>query len=163
MTSLTERICCFVRSSGAFILGGGSYFYEARILERQRLILLLDDDTYLLREVHSLLSGSGFEVLCCENVPSAEQALAVKSKIGVAPDLVIVDLFLEGNAGDELSNGFIRKSLIPQDIPYARMTSAPYLLPADLHGAFVLHKQELSYRPERLIALIEAFLSTRQN
>lgn len=130
-------------------------------MERPRLILLLDDDTYLLREVHALLTGSGFEVLCCENVQLAEQALAAKQQQGVAPDLVIVDLFLEGNAGDELSNGFIRRSLVPNGIPYARMTSAPYLLPADLHGAFVLHKQELNYRPDRLVALIEAFLGER--
>lgn len=122
-------------------------------MERKRLILLLDDDSYLLREVEKFLSQSGYEVITCEDVASAERALSRK------PDLAIVDLFLDGSAGDELSNDFIRNILLPAGVRYARLTSAPFLVPQDLRGAFVLHKQELNYRPERLVWLIEELFS----
>ena len=117
-------------------------------MEEAKKILLLDDDTWLLREVGSALQSAGFQVLANENVSSAVQALTSK------PDFAVIDLFLDGEAGSELSNSFIRDFLIPGNIPYGRLTSAPALVPPEYGGAWVLHKRFVQYDPKALITLL---------
>jgi DNA-binding response OmpR family regulator len=82
-------------------------------------ILILDDDPWLLKELGAALENAGYVVLASRNVDGAVQALAQH------PDFAIVDLFLDGEVGSELSNNFIRDNLVPAAIPYARLTSAP--------------------------------------
>lgn len=115
-------------------------------------ILLLDDDTDLLQEVGEVLTAAGFEVARCATVKVAVLQLAVR------PDFALVDLFLDGNLGDELSNGFVREHLMPNGIPYGRLSSAPGLVPKEFSGSFVMHKREFSLNPEKLVALIELAL-----
>ena len=111
-------------------------------------ILLLDDDTDLLQEVGEVLTAAGFEVARCATVKVAVLQLAVR------PDFALVDLFLDGNLGDELSNGFVREHLMPNGI----LSSAPGLVPKEFSGSFVMHKREFSLNPEKLVALIELAL-----
>ncbi|MCB0325629.1 MAG: hypothetical protein KDD69_18735 [Bdellovibrionales bacterium] len=113
-----------------------------------KIILLLDDDVAHLAEVSRYLEGLYCRALRCRTVAAAEQALAD------APDFAIVDLFLDGDAGAELSNDFIRGSLLPRHIPYGRMSSAPSLIPADLRGDWVLHKRLFWDNPETLLPLL---------
>ncbi len=116
-------------------------------------VLLLDDDTDLLHEVGETLTGAGFEVARCSTVKVAIMQLAVR------PDFALVDLFLDGNLGDELSNGFVRDYLMPAGIPYARLSSAPALVPKEFAGSFVMHKREFSLYPEKLVALVQQALA----
>jgi hypothetical protein len=93
-------------------------------------IVVLDDDARVLNAFRRGLSARGVEVIVCSNVEDAERALNPK------PDLVLVDLMLEGGGGDHLSNSFIENHLVPQGIRYARVTSAPGLVPPHLVGEF---------------------------
>lgn len=115
-------------------------------------VLLLDDDTDLLQEVGEVLTVAGFEVARCSTVKIAVMQLAVR------PDFALVDLFLDGNLGDELSNGFVRDHLLPNGIPYGRLSSAPGLVPKEYSGSFVMHKREFGLNPEKLVALVELAL-----
>jgi DNA-binding NarL/FixJ family response regulator len=113
-------------------------------------ILVLDDDPYFLGEMEERLSFEGFSVLCARDVHDAQRLLERE-----APDLVIVDLFLEGDTGDELSNTFISKVLEPGGFSYFRASSAPSLIPAGLRGAYVLDKRRIDQAWPELLAAIE--------
>lgn len=114
-------------------------------------ILLLDDDPYLLDSVAAVLEGSFFAPLPCSNVDEAIEAL--KSH----PSLAIVDLFLDGDQGMELSNNFIRDYLT--SIPYLRLSSAPSLVPKQFSGKGVMHKRTFRENPMGLIELIQRSLN----
>jgi len=64
--------------------------------ERAR-ILLVEDEPYVRDSMAELLRLDGFDVAECEDVPSAERALAEE-----APDVVLCDLRLPGASGMEL-------------------------------------------------------------
>ncbi len=123
-------------------------------------ILLLDDDTRHLDEVRMYLEREGYEVFLADTVSAAQKVLekreAEKQEGEQAIDFAIVDLFLAGDAGDNLSNEFIRDSLIPAGIPYGRMSSAPYAVPPGYKGLWVLDKRHFWRQPQLLgDALIE--------
>ena len=111
-------------------------------------ILLLDDDPAHLLDLANTLIRAGFEPLVCQDVSAAVAALADN------PVMAIVDLFLDGDEGAHLSNDFINEHLAPAGIPYARMTSAPSLVPEQFKGAWVLHKRDFRSAPERLSQMV---------
>ena len=117
-------------------------------------VLLLDDDMDLLHDVSQVLTAAGFDVARCPTVNIAMMQLSVR------PDFALVDLFLDGTLGDELSNGFVRDHLIPNGIPYGRLSSAPGLVPKEFSGEFVMHKRDFSMHPDKLVALIRQVLAS---
>ncbi len=110
-------------------------------------ILLLDDDVDLLAALKDFLEGRGYTVFCAESADRAEQIIS-SNQIHCA----IVDLFLQGDEGDQLSNQFVRDYL--NDTPYIRLTSAPGLVPEEYSGAGVLHKYKFRSNPSLLLDLI---------
>ena len=117
--------------------------------QRAKRILVLDDSSQILAEVALLLSRWGYEPLIAQNPEEARCAV----EKGV--DFAIVDLFLDGARGDELSEQFIDQVLLPRDIPFGRLTSAPEFVPAHQHGLWILHKYDVRNRPELLRLALE--------
>lgn len=111
-------------------------------------ILILDDDPHHLEQLREALEGEGHVVFPALNVKTA--ALAVQAGI----DFAIVDLFLEGDDGDELSNDFISDTLIPRGIAYARMSSAPGLVPKHLSGCGVYDKRSFRANPSEFLRIL---------
>jgi DNA-binding NtrC family response regulator len=119
-------------------------------------ILLLDDDEIHVEHLSEALERWGYRVTACLNVEAAERALD-----GI--DLAIVDLFLAGNEGEELSNGFVLQRLVPRGIPYIRLSSAPGLVPKNCAGCGVYDKRSFRREPERFRdSLNRLFESLRQ-
>jgi CheY-like chemotaxis protein len=118
------------------------------LAEEERKILLLDDDERHLEALADVLQNLGFLPLCCKD--PAEALAALENE----PIYAIVDLFLAGDDGAELSNSFIRQELIPRCIRYGRLTSAPQLVPQDLQGEWVVHKRKFWNNPEEILGLL---------
>lgn len=118
-------------------------------------VLHLDDDPRVLEEVKDYLSAEGYQVYSATNLVAAAHVLLQ----GV--DLAIVDLFLEGDEGEELSNGFVRHSLKGVSLPYLRLSSAPGLVPADCKGSGVIDKGEFRRRPRILLEAIMKITSSQ--
>ncbi len=97
-------------------------------------ILVLDDSSSFLDDISKSLTRWGYEPLLAKTAEEAVDLLVLE------PAFVVVDLFLAGDAGDQLSNDFVRDHLMPSDIPFGRLTSAPRLVPEDFSGSWVLHK-----------------------
>lgn len=116
------------------------------------LVLVLDDDKTFLKTIGLLLSGRGYDSVLCSNVEEGTAALSRK------PTAAIIDLCLEGDSGEALSNNFIRKFLLPAGLPYIRLTSAPGGVPADLRGAGVFDKRDLWFDDEGVMFQIESAL-----
>ena len=104
-------------------------------IKQLKKILLLDDDPMIHELVKSLFNDLYllFHAYCIDD---AKNILT-----GETISFVISDLFLDGDLGDELSNNFIRQSIIPSGIPYCRMTSAPNLVPKDCEGIGIIDKR----------------------
>jgi hypothetical protein len=110
-----------------------------------KTILLLDDDPLHLEELSEVLNANGYETICCETVDAAVAALEK------CPSFAIVDLFLKGDDGEELSNHFVTAYLIPKGIAYGRMSSAPHLVPDHLIGKWVVDKRKFQRDPEMVL------------
>lgn len=110
-------------------------------------ILLLDDSAAMLHELAEVLSAAGFTPLKAQTVELAEKIL-LEHNVSFA----VVDLFLLGDSGSELSNEFICKHL--GEIPYVRLTSAPSLVPEEFSGRGIIAKQDFVYCPDLLLDLI---------
>ena len=108
-------------------------------------ILLLDDDSAHLEELSEVLAANGFQSICCSTVDAAIAALEQQ------PSFAIVDLFLQGDDGEELSNHFVTAYLVPKGIAYGRMSSAPHLVPDHLSGSWVVDKRKFRRDPEMVI------------
>ena len=108
-------------------------------------ILLLDDDPLHLEELSEVLTAHGFQTICCATVDAAVSALEQQ------PTFAIVDLFLQGDDGEELSNHFVTAYLVPKGISYGRMSSAPHLVPVHLSGKWVVDKRKFRRDPEMVI------------
>ena len=65
--------------------------------EQKPLILVVDDETEVLDEVASVLTGAGFDCRCCT---TAEAAMAIAESN--PPDLIISDTNLQGHSGLEM-------------------------------------------------------------
>lgn len=113
-------------------------------MAKGKKILLLDDDRNHLGELSRYLVSEGYVPLAAQDVEQAEEFLQE------GPVLAIVDLFLAGDRGAELSGEFIENHLEPNGIPYGRMSSAPDMVPAHQRGAWVLHKREFWDEPDCL-------------
>ena len=117
-----------------------------------KTILLLDDDPYHLDQLSQVLCTNGYETVPCLNVAAAMSAIGER-----AIDFAIVDLFLEGNEGDELSNEFIELVLTPASIKYGRMSSAPGMVPKEYAGDWIIDKRAFRRDPsETLQALAKS-------
>lgn len=113
-----------------------------------KTILLLDDDSWHLQHLTEVLQGAGYLALGCLDVEAATRALEE------APSFAIVDLFLAGDSGSELSATFIEQELLSRGIAYGRMTSAPSLVPPHLRGSWVLPKSQFRQNPQILVDLL---------
>lgn len=118
----------------------------------ENLILVLDDDKTFLKMIGALLSDRGHQILLCSDAGQAEEALKKN------PTAAIVDLCLQGDKGEEISNNFVRTHLIPASITFIRLTSAPGGVPPDLKGAGVFDKRDLWYDDDGVMFKIEAAL-----
>ena len=103
----------------------------------------------MLHEIAEVLSAAGYTALQAQTVEIAEDIL-LEHEISFA----VVDLFLLGDRGSELSNDFIRQHL--GAIPYVRMTSAPHLVPEEFSGHGIIAKQDFVYCPDLLLDAIGA-------
>lgn len=117
-------------------------------------LLLLDDDRLHLSELARYLEGEGLVPLRALTV---EEAILLLPE---APDFAIVDVFLAGDDGAELSDRFIAEYLEPNGIRYGRMTSAPSSVPENRRGEWVLHKREFWNDPATLFPLLVQALSS---
>jgi len=106
-------------------------------------ILLLDDDEYVLAFLTRNLLEWGYHPFAASNVGVATEIIQGGIAQSEHIDFAIVDLFLLGARGDHLSNGFITEVLLPANVPYGRLTSAPDLVPSELMGEFVFDKRQL--------------------
>jgi CheY-like chemotaxis protein len=107
-------------------------------------ILLLDDSQAALALIGGIVEGLGAVALKCSTVPEAVAILQRKT-----PVLALVDLYLLGNHGAHLSNQFVRDYLMPLQIPYGRVTSAPSDLPDEFKGQFVYDKRLIIDDPQQ--------------
>ena len=104
-------------------------------------ILLLDDDRTVLHLLKLRFALAKIEVFAFDNAEEARSFISIgtnRSKIKVA----IVDLFLDGDRGEHLSNNFIENELVPFQINYCRLTSAPSLVPEEFSGIKVFDKHD---------------------
>ncbi len=108
-------------------------------------VLLLDDDENHLGFLAQLIERSGYTVQQCLDVPAATAALS--GEIHFA----IVDLFLAGDDGDELSNKFVEDELMTREIAFGRMSSAPGLVPRTHAGRWVYDKRKFRQDPEEFM------------
>lgn len=122
--------------------------------ENVKRILILDDSPQILAEISLLLHRWGYEPITAQNPQDARTAV----ETGV--NFAIVDLFLDGARGDELSEQFIDEVLFPRSIPFGRLTSAPEFVPAHQQGFWILHKYDVRNRPELLRLALEEVLAT---
>jgi len=114
-----------------------------------KTILLLDDDPRHLENLSSFLEENGFDVCSCQNVGQATRAVGE-----IELDFAIVDLFLEGNDGEHLSNDFVANVLIPAAIPYGRMSSAPGLVPKEFAGKWIFDKRRFRREPQEFLKVL---------
>ncbi len=119
-----------------------------------KTILLLDDDFHHLDDLSRVLVANGYEPIPCADVGAAMLALQQGPV-----DFAIVDLFLSGNEGDELSNEFIELVLVPAGIKYGRMSSAPGMVPKEWVGEWVLDKRAFRRDSSELIKALEVLRS----
>ena len=117
-------------------------------------ILHLDDSSPLLEDIRDYLEVYGFTVISCSNVDAAKDFLDQSPM----PDFGIIDLFLDGAGGAHLSNDFIRDYLIPNDIAYIRLTSAPREVPREFSGRGIMHKKDFYDNPNKLVEIINSLV-----
>ncbi|MCB0359133.1 MAG: response regulator [Bdellovibrionales bacterium] len=125
-------------------------------------ILVLDDDPSILAAVASELNSEEFNVMLASNV--SEAAALFRQ---TPPDAAVVDLYLRGDYGDDLSNGFIRSFLHSDEgqmrIPYLRLTSAPSAVPPEYEGIGILDKRHFLAAPWELEHSLRRVLSPRRD
>lgn len=100
-------------------------------------VLLLDDDQIIHQLVSKVVNSLSYNFF---SAFTPDEAIVFLEKNTI--DFAICDLFLEGDFGDKLSNDFIKNNLVPRNITYCRLTSAPRLVPEDCRGVVVLDKRE---------------------
>ena len=123
----------------------------------KQTILHLDDDASLLDLVADNLKHWNYEVISCSEVKSAILALEQ------SPAFAVVDVFLAGESGKQLSNSFVKDHLEPNGVRYGRLTSAPSEVGEDVSGDWVLDKR-LFRRDTGMLRerLIESGLTTSE-
>lgn len=115
-----------------------------------KTILLLDDDPMIHEIVRSIVDLTKFNLKNAMNVEEARTYLQAEDI-----NFVICDLFLNGDLGDELSNGFIREHVKVRWTPYCRLTSAPRLVPEDCVGLRIIDKRNVYNDTSLLIDLLK--------
>ena len=115
-----------------------------------KYILALDDDAFVLAFIKDMCVSAQVD---CEAASTVLEAQKIISERGPCA-LAIVDLFLEGDRGDALSNDLIEKHIITDAIPYIRFTSAPTLVPSFLSGLGIFDKRTILSHPDPLFNLI---------
>ena len=105
-------------------------------MERQPVILLVDDEASLLEIVGSVLEAENFAVLLAGSVEKAIEHLNVTT-----PDIIIMDIYLKGEKnGLELAKEIHARSPIP--ILFLTASTKPEIISAiqDLKGCHYLSK-----------------------
>ncbi len=109
-------------------------------------ILLLDDSPRALELIGDILGREGFITAGCSSVEEAELFVSQRHPIAA-----LIDLYLLGDTGAELSNNFIQNTIVPNCIPYGRVTSAPRDVPQNLRGELVYDKREITIDPSQFV------------
>jgi CheY-like chemotaxis protein len=65
----------------------------------RKFVLVVDDDKSILRRMHSVLEGAGYETHCAESAPEAITAIGDRR-----PDIVLTDIHMIESDGFELIN-----------------------------------------------------------
>ena len=113
-------------------------------------LLALDDDISVLSSLQDIFFSSGIAVHGFLRPESASKYLVENGAV----DLAVVDLFLEGEKGNHLSNEFIFQELIPRKIKYIRLTSAPRLVPMEFVGLGIFDKKKVFQEPDKFVESI---------
>jgi hypothetical protein len=100
-------------------------------------ILVLDDDPVYLAAVGPIIIAHGARPILCNSVDEAEKALSEPI------DCALVDQYLNGDDGAELSDNFIADFLEPRGIKFARVTSAPGSVKQRFRGNGIIDKRLL--------------------
>ncbi len=98
-------------------------------------VLILDDSPDIRSSVNRTLTAAGYEVFAATTAEEAESHLNL-FEISFA----VVDLYLEGDEGPELSNNFIRNFLIPRGIPYLRPDYYPQVIFPEIYRRELPHQ-----------------------
>ena len=117
------------------------------------LILVVDDETDVLDEVASVLTGANFACRCCTN---AEDALAAVQS--APPDLIISDINLHGQSGLQMCEQ-IKQTAALADVPVMFLSGAqiPDIIRRShtAGGTYYLRKP---FDPDVLMELVEKAL-----
>ena len=124
---------------------------------RKKRILIIDDDTYLLKLLHKRLEYSGFQ---CFEAPSIERGLLLLESL--RPDLVIVDIMFpsEGLDGSSFIHLVKERMKLYSEKP-------PILVLSSIHDKEVINYMLESganaylckpFKPEELLATINEYL-----
>ena len=122
-------------------------------LQQQPLILVVDDESKVLDEVASVLSGAGFACRCCTTAEAAIEEAKVN-----AFDLIISDINLHGHSGLEMCEQ-IKENESLHDVPVMFLSGAqiPDIIRRShaVGGTYYLRKP---FDPEVLVELIDKAL-----
>ena len=117
---------------------------------KQPLILAVDDDPFLLKQISGLLQGSGFSTEALNT--GEKELLFLRSN---SPDLVIVDLGLPDFDGTTLARLIRAQSPVPILMLTARASAADKVLGFEVGADDYLTKP---FEPSELVARVRALL-----
>jgi DNA-binding response OmpR family regulator len=114
--------------------------------ELKKLVLVIDDDIDLLMLLERKLKSEGYRVETAASIPEAEDIL-----IFFKPDLVLLDINVQGEDGRQLCWKLKKKEVFPPvkviimsgydfNVNRAVLFGADYLLPKPLNTEFLLHQ-----------------------
>lgn len=122
-------------------------------LQKQPLILVIDDEAEVLGEVAAVLAGAGYVCHCCGTA-----AAAVQFTQNTSPDLIISDINLDGQSGLELCET-IKRTAGREDVPVMFLSGAqiPDIIRRShaAGGSYYLRKP---FDPEVLLDLVDKAL-----
>jgi CheY-like chemotaxis protein len=122
-------------------------------MNKQSVVLVVDDEAEILGEVASVLSGAGYTCHCCNNVADALRFVEANT-----PDLIISDINLEGENGLEMCEQFKQHNDL-KEVPVMFLSGAqiPDIIRRShaAGGSYYLRKP---FDPEVLLDLVDKAL-----
>jgi CheY-like chemotaxis protein len=117
------------------------------------LILVVDDETQVLEDVATVLTGANFNCRCCT---TPDEALAAADV--VLPDLIISDINLKGHSGLEMCER-IKQNAALADVPVMFLSGAqiPDIIRRS-HAAGGTYYLRKPFDPEVLLELVNKAL-----
>lgn len=119
----------------------------------KKKILVIDDDTEFLEELHEMLALSGYDTVSVN-----DGSAAFKIAKEVRPDLILVDLKMDGLSGFQVAdrlNQFVETVDIPVIAMSGHFTEKEHSRLLDMLGVKALIKKP--FHPLNVIAYIERF------